>query len=81
MDLTAKTKAALVGPDGTPIDRPATFLLNEEAELLRNYQRWGEIHGLQATMTCNRCGKAMAVYVQGDMGFFCDCRCLIWKAS
>jgi hypothetical protein len=81
MDLNAKTTAALLGPDGTPIKKPATFLTNEEAELLRQYQAFGEREGLQGAMTCSLCGNAMEVYVQGDIGFFCDCRILLWRAS
>lgn len=81
MDLDAKTKVALLGPDGTPIEKPATFLSNDEAQLLRDYQAFGEREHLQAAMTCNSCGKPMEVYVQADIGFFCDCRVLFWKAS
>jgi hypothetical protein len=80
-DITAKTTAQIVGPDGTPIDKPATFLSNDEAQLLRDYQRWGEINGLHGTMTCTSCGKPMEVYVQAEIGFFCDCRVLFWKPS
>jgi hypothetical protein len=81
MDLDAKAKSALVGPDGTPLDKPATFLTNDEAELLRQYQAWGAREGLQGSMTCNSCGKPMEVYVQSDIGFFCDCRVLFWRPS
>lgn len=73
--------ATLLGPDGTPIDKPATFLTLEEAELLKAYQAWGNREHLSATMQCIHCQKPMEVYVQGDIGFFCDCRVLIWRAS
>ena len=79
MDLSAKTTASLLGPDGTPIDKPATFLTNEEVALLRQYQAFGEREQLQAEMTCNSCGQRMEVYVQEDIGFFCDCRILIHR--
>ncbi len=81
MDLSDKTKSALLGADGTPTEKPATFLTNDEAQLLRDYQDFGERHGLQGEITCTHCGKKMEVYVQGDIGFFCDCRVLFWKAS
>lgn len=81
MDLDQKTTTALLGPDGTPIHKPATFLTNDEAEILRQYQAFGDREHLQGSMECADCGKPMEVYVQGDIGFFCDCRCLIWKAS
>ncbi len=81
VDLTAKTKIALLGPDGTPVDKPASFLTNDEAEIMRQYQAWGGRHGLQGSMTCNSCGKDMEVYVQGDIGLFCECRVLFWRAS
>lgn len=81
MDTPTKDKAAILGPDGTPIDKPATFLSSDEADLLQRYQAWGGRHGLQGSMTCNGCGKEMEVYVQKDIGFFCDCRVLFWKAS
>lgn len=60
---------------------PATFLTADEANLLRNYQRWGEMHHLAASMKCDSCGGDMEVYIQGDIGLFCDCRVLIWRAS
>lgn len=71
----------IVGPDGTPIEKPAVFLTADEAQLLRDYQRWGEMHGLQGTMTCAKCGGQMEAYVQADIGFFCNCRVLYWKSS
>lgn len=74
-------KSTLIGPDGTPIEKPATFLTNDEAQLLRDYQAFGEREHLQGVMTCGHCGKPMEVYVQGDIGFFCECRVLYWKAS
>ncbi len=80
-DLASKTTATLVGPDGTPIDKPATFLTNDEAQLLRDYQAWGGREGLQGTMTCNACGGEMEVYVQAEIGFFCHCRVIFWKPS
>ncbi len=80
-DLAAKTTAQILGPDGTPIEKPAVWLTADDAQLLRDYQRWGEVHGLYATMTCTRCQKPVEVYVQGDIGFFCDCRLIMWKAS
>lgn len=81
MDLAAKTTASILGPDGAPIETPATFLTYEEAQLLRQYQAWGEREQLQGKMTCNSCGTQMEVYVQGDIGFFCDCRTLLWRTS
>lgn len=60
---------------------PTTFLTSEEAELLRQYQRWGELNHLYATMKCRHCGEATEVYVQANIGFFCGCRVLIWQPS
>ncbi len=74
-------QSTILGPDGTPLEKPATFLSNEEAELLRAYQAFGEREHLQGTMHCGRCKKPMEVYVQGDIGMFCDCRVIYWKAS
>ena len=81
MELARKTTTTILGPDGAPIERPAVFLTNEEATLLRRYQRFGEREGLQGTLTCNLCKQPMEAYVQGDIGFFCECRSLVWKAS
>ena len=80
MDLNQQTSAAILGPDGMPIDRPATFLTFEESQLLRQYQAFGERENLQGAMVCGDCGKDMEVYVQDDIGFFCECRTLIFKA-
>ena len=81
MDLEQKTHAEILGPDGTPINKPATFLTFEEAQLLREYQAFGERESLQGEMQCGDCGKQMEVYVFSDIGFFCDCRILLWKAN
>lgn len=74
-------KSVLLDANGQPIELPATRLTAEEAQLLREYQAFGAREGLQGSMTCNDCGKPMEVYVQGDIGFFCECRVLIWQAS
>lgn len=74
-------KSVLLDANGQPIELPATRLSAEEAQLLRDYQAFGAREGLQGSMTCNDCGKPMEVYVQGDIGFFCECRVLIWQAS
>lgn len=81
MDVNAKATASILGPDGTPVDKPVTYLTFEEAQLLWEYQDFGEREQLQATMVCGDCRKPMEVYVQGDIGFFCDCRVLLWRAS
>lgn len=81
MDLVAKSTAEVLGPDGTPINKPATLLENDEAQLLRDYQAFGEREQLQGVMCCNSCEKQMEVYVQAEIGFFCECRVLFWKAS
>lgn len=81
MDLDAKSHVSILGPDGTPIDKPATFFSSDEAQLLRDYQAFGDREDLRGAMHCNSCGKPMEVYVQADIGFFCDCRVLFWKAS
>lgn len=77
----ADGKSTIVGADGVPVERPATFLTADEAQLLRDYQRWGEMHGLFGTMKCQQCGGDMEVFVQGDIGLFCSCRSLVWRAS
>ena len=79
--MSEKTASTLVGPDGTPIEKPATFLSNEDAELLRQYQAFGEREHLQGEMHCGRCKKRMEVYVQGDIGMFCDCRIIYWRPN
>lgn len=81
MDLDQKSTAEILGPDGTPINKPATFLTSEEAQLLREYQAFGEREHLQGEMICGDCGTQMEVHVEGDIGFFCECRMLLWKAS
>lgn len=77
----ADSTSTVVDKHGERKELPSTFLTQDEADLLRNYQRWGEMNHLFATMTCQHCGSAMEVYVQGDIGLFCDCRVLVWKAS
>jgi hypothetical protein len=79
--MTDTKIAQIVGPDGTPIEKPATFLTMEESDLLRAYQAWGEREGLQGTMTCTHCNGPMEVYVQAEIGFFCKCRVIYWKPS
>jgi hypothetical protein len=79
MDLTRKTTVSLLGPDGTPLEKPATLLTQEEADLLRVYQLWGAKERLQATLTCAQCHSQMEVYVDGDIGMFCDCRTLLYQ--
>jgi hypothetical protein len=81
MDLNQKAPAEILGPDGTPINKPATFLTFEEAQLMREYQAFGEREHLQGEMVCGDCGKAMEVHVESDIGLFCECRMLLWKAS
>lgn len=81
MDLEQKTSAEVLGPDGTPANKPATFLTFEESQLLRSYQAFGEREQLHGGMVCADCGKEMEVYVDTDIGLFCDCRALMWKAS
>jgi len=71
----------LLDAHGQPIEKPATFLTLEEAELLGAYQAFGAREGLQGTMKCNDCGKPMEVYVQGEIGLFCECRTILWRAS
>lgn len=74
-------KSVVIAPNGEQVLRAAVRLTAEEAELLRAYQAFGARDGLQGSMTCNDCGKQMEVYVQGDIGMFCECRVLLWKAS
>jgi hypothetical protein len=81
MGILDNESAQILGPDGTPVEKAAQYLTPEEAETFRQYQAFGEREGLKATMQCARCGSAMEVYVQGDIGLFCNCRVLLWKAS
>lgn len=74
-------KSVLIDANGQPVELPATRLTAEEAQLLRDYQAFGEREGLQGSMTCNDCGEQMEVYVQKDIGFFCKCRMIWWKPS
>lgn len=75
------TTTALIGADGTPIEKPTILLSAEDAAILRAMQAYGEREGLQGEMVCGSCGSACEVFVQGDIGVFCDCRALYWKAS
>jgi hypothetical protein len=79
MDLNQKAHAEILGPDGTPINKPARFLTFEEAQLLREYQAFGEREFLQGSMVCGDCGKDMEVHVESDIGIFCECRMLLFK--
>ena len=80
MDLD-KNATAVLDKNGEPTETPATFLTADEAQLLRDYQAFGERNGLQGAMTCGECGKAIEVYVQSEIGFFCECRVLLWRPS
>lgn len=73
--------STVVTKDGEQKTLPATHLTQDEADLLRNYQRWGELNHLFGTMKCRHCGDDMEVYVQGSIGLFCGCRVLIWQPS
>lgn len=77
----ADSTTTVTNKAGETKELPATFLTSDEADLLRNYQRWGEMNHLYGTMKCRHCGGDMEVYVQGDIGLFCGCRVLVWKAS
>ncbi len=81
MGILDKDTATILGPNGEPVAQNATRLTAEEAELLRQYQAFGERHFLQGSMECTRCNSDMEVYVQGDIGMFCKCRVILWKAS
>lgn len=81
MGVLDKGTSDIVTKSGERKTLPATFLTADEANLLRNYQRWGEINHLSASMKCGSCGADAEVYIQGDIGIFCDCQCLIWRAS
>lgn len=74
--------ATILGPDGTPVDKPVTRLSFEDAELLKAYQAWGERSGYWAEMFCGDCQRRTETYVQGgQIGIFCDCRVILWQAS
>jgi hypothetical protein len=66
--------------DGARKELPTTYLTSDEADLLRNYERWGEMNHLSASMKCRHCGGDMEVYVQKSIGLFCDCRVILWQA-
>lgn len=77
----ADTTTTVTDKRGVEKMLPTTYLTSDEADLLRNYQRWGELNHLAASMTCRHCGSDMEVYVQASIGLFCDCRVLIWQPS
>lgn len=79
--MAERDKSVVLDAHGAPLELPATRLTADEAQLLKDYQLFGQREGLQGSMTCNDCGKQMEVYVQKDIGFFCDCRILVWQAS
>jgi hypothetical protein len=82
VDLDKKSVASLEGPDGVPVNLPATFLAPNEAELLRKYQGWLEREHLIGELVCGSCGAVCQTFVTtGDIGIFCDCRVSIWKVS
>lgn len=77
----ADSTSTVVDKHGQEKVLPTTFLTSDEADLLRSYQRWGEMNHLYGTMKCRHCGGDMEVFVQANIGFFCDCRVLIWQPS
>lgn len=77
----ADSTTTVTNKDGERKELPTTFLTSEEAELLRQYQRWGEMNHLYGTMKCRKCGDDVEVYVQANIGFFCGCQALIWQPS
>lgn len=80
--LPEKQVSTILGPDGTPVEKPMTRLSFEEAELLKAYQAYGNRENLSGAMVCADCGKDGEMYVQdGQIGFFCECRVLLWQAS
>lgn len=82
MDLDRKSIASLEGPDGVPSDLPATFMLPEQAEVVRKYAQWLEHENLAAELVCGSCGAVCKTFVTtGDIGIFCDCRVVLWKVS
>lgn len=81
MGVLDKGTSEVVDKNGERKTLPATFLSQDEADLLRNYQRWGELNHLQGTMKCRSCGGDMEVYVQASIGIFCECRVLVWQPS
>ena len=81
MGIADKEKATVLGPDGEPVVQDATRLTADEAQLLRDYQAFGERHQLQGSMECTRCNSDMEVYVQDKIGFFCKCRVILWSPS
>ena len=82
MDLDKKSIASVEGPDGVPVNLPATFLSPPDADLLRRYVTWLERESLQAELICGSCGETCQTFVTtGDIGIFCDCRCSVWKVS
>lgn len=77
----ADTHSTVVDKNGEQKELPATFLTLEEADLLREYQRWGASNHLCGTMKCRYCGGDVEVFVQDKIGLFCGCRVLVWQPS
>jgi hypothetical protein len=80
MDVTTKTaNAALIGPDGSLIEKPSVAFTAEEAALLRRYKKFLAHHGLREALYCNDCWEGnrsdgLRAFVRDDQILF-ECRC------
>lgn len=78
----AEQASTILGPDGTPVEKPLVRLSFDDAQLLYAYQAWGNREGFAAEMVCGDCHKPCETFVQpGQIGIFCDCKTRLWRAS
>lgn len=52
---TNVTEGAIVGPDGSVINKPTVILSADEARLLRQYKKFLQKYGIRETVFCNQC--------------------------
>lgn len=59
---------------------PVTQVTPEEVVTLADYQLFLQAHGLTRTLYCARCQR-MAEPGDGQLGWKCDCRMLMWRVQ
>lgn len=69
----------LVTADGSLLDKTTVMFTDEEAALLRRYQKFLQAHGLREAVYCNDCWEGnrsdgLRAFVRADRILF-ECRC------
>lgn len=81
------TTGTILGPDGTPAEKPVLTLSPREATLLRQYKKFLEKYHLREALYCDDCfdgdmaDGCRAFVTDNQIGILCHCKMRVFAGS